>query len=61
MVGATVRVYNGDKIIGTATVGKNGKYSVKIPSQKLYTKISVRISKKDIHKIKNNNSFKCFL
>ncbi|MCR1821939.1 Ig-like domain-containing protein [Terrisporobacter muris] len=45
MVGATVRVYNGDKIIGTATVGKNGKYSVKIPSQKLYTKISVRISK----------------
>lgn len=45
MSGAIVRVYSNNKEIGKATVDKNGKYSVKIPTQKLYSKINVKISK----------------
>ncbi|UEL46676.1 Ig-like domain-containing protein [Terrisporobacter hibernicus] len=45
MSGAIVRVYSNNKEIGKATVDKNGKYSVKIPTQKLYSKINIKISK----------------
>lgn len=45
MPGAVVRVYLNNKEVGKTTVDKNGKYSVKIPTQKLYVKINVKISK----------------
>ncbi len=43
--GATVKAYVGTKEIGNATVGSNGKYAIKIKSQKSGTKITVKMSK----------------
>jgi hypothetical protein len=43
--GATVMVKVGSKVIGTATAGKDGKYSVKIPKQKV--KVVLTVSVKD--------------
>ena len=43
--GATVKAYVNNKEIGKATVGKDGKYSIKISKQKKGTKITVKMSK----------------
>lgn len=43
--GATVKAYVGSKEIGKATVGSNGKYTIKIKAQKNGAKITVKMSK----------------
>jgi hypothetical protein len=44
--GSTVMVKVGSKVIGTATAGKDGKYSVKIPKQKVKVVLSVILKDK---------------
>ena len=43
--GATVKAYVNGKQIGKSATVKNGKYSIKIPKQKIGTKVKVKISK----------------
>ena len=44
-VGATVTAYVGDKEIGSAVVGEDGKYEIEIPGQAGGTEITVKMSK----------------